>query len=288
VSHPPLDHPTRVSFDGTARLASFATHEDSLTKEDKRTLEANVERIRKRQDALSAEGSRALLCIFQGIDGSGKDSTIEKVFSGVNPSGVRVESFKQPTGAELAHDFLWRHVRALPARGEIGVWNRSWYEEVLVVRVHPEYLRGAHLDGPDRDPEIWEHRFQSLREIERHLARNGTVILKFFLNLSKDEQRRRFVGRLDDPDKRWKFNPGDLAERERWDDYQRAWQETLRETSRPWAPWYAIPADDKDHMRSMVSGIIADTLDAMAPRFPGLAPEVAADLDGWRARLERS
>ncbi|HMV70058.1 MAG TPA: polyphosphate kinase 2 family protein [Myxococcota bacterium] len=288
MPQPPIEHELRVPFDGTVRVADLPTRVASSTKEDKRDLEARVARIARRQDTLHASGGRALLCVFQGIDGSGKDSTIEKVFSGVNPAGVRVASFKQPTSLELGHDFLWRHVHALPARGEIGVWNRSWYEEVLVVRVHPEYLRAARLDGPDRDPEIWEHRFQSIREHERHLSRNGTVILKFFLNLSKDEQRSRFLARLDDPEKRWKFNPGDLGERARWDDYQRAWQDALRETSRPWAPWFAVPADDKDHMRAVVAGIIADTLDAMDLRYPELAPEVAADPGEWRRKVERA
>lgn len=283
--HKPVDHPTRVRFDEPCSLRQQPTRGES-TKGTKDALAKAVARIADLQEALYAEGSRALLCIFQGIDGSGKDSTIEKVFSGVNPAGVAVESFKQPSQEDLAHDFLWRHVAKLPRRGTIGVWNRSWYEEVLVVRVHPEHLRAARLPGPDEDHAVWENRHQSIREYERHLSRNGTVILKFFLNLSKDEQRRRFLARLDDPEKQWKFNPGDLAERERWDSYRKAFEDMLHETSRAWAPWYAIPADDKDEMRLMVATIIADTLAAMAPVYPGPPAEVADDLAGWRKRLE--
>jgi len=273
----PVDHRTRVPFEGKVKLSALGTEPASDERRDaKKRLPAVVERISDLQEALYAESARSLLCIFQGIDGCGKDSTIEKVFSGVNPAGVRVESFKTPSSTDLAHDFLWRHYQALPERGQIGVWNRSWYEEVLVVRVHPEYLAAAHIPGPDEDDELWEHRYESICDTERHLARNGTVILKFFLNMSKDEQKRRFIARLDEADKNWKFNPGDLKERARWEDYQEAFDDMLESTSRPWAPWYAVPADDKESARLIIAGIIADTLARMDPQYPAASGDIAA------------
>ena len=205
------------------------------------------------------------------------------------PAGFQVFSFKQPSSEELEHDFLWRSARRLPERGRIGVFNRSYYEETLVVRVHPEYLGGQLL--PDVDPsqikeEFWEHRFESIRDHEAHLARNGTVILKFWLNVSLEEQKQRFIDRLKTPEKLWKFSRSDLAERTHWDEYMDAYSEMLPETSRPWAPWFAIPADSKKRMRAMVSQIVADTMEAMPLRWPKVSQEDAAEYADILKQLE--
>jgi PPK2 family polyphosphate:nucleotide phosphotransferase len=202
------------------------------------------------------------------MDAAGKDSTIRAVMSGINPAGCQVSSFKAPSDEELEHDFLWRSACRLPERGRIGVFNRSYYEEVLVVRVHPEYLQGQNLPR-DVDPEtLWEQRYDSIRDHELHLARNGTVVLKFFLNVSHAEQRARFLARLDEPEKNWKFAAGDVRERGFWPQYQQAYQEALAATSRPWAPWYAIPADDKPAMRADVAEIVVAALEGLDLRYP--------------------
>ncbi len=204
--------------------------------------------------------------------------------TGVNPLGCQVFSFKAPSAEELDHDFLWRTTRCLPERGRIGVFNRSYYEEVLVVRVHPEYLQAQRL--PQTDPEkLWQERFESIREYEQHLARSGVVILKFWLNVSKDEQRRRFLARLDEPHKNWKFNPNDVKEREHWDDYMRAYRDALNATSRSWAPWYAIPADDKDYMRETVAEIIVDNLKRLSLEYPTPSAEARAEFAEQRKLL---
>jgi PPK2 family polyphosphate:nucleotide phosphotransferase len=230
---------------------------------------ADLERLDDLQERLYAEGRRALLVVLQALDAAGKDGTIEHVMSGMNPQGVSVTSFKQPTHLELAHDFLWRAQVALPARGHIGVFNRSHYEDVLVVRVHPELLAGAGVD-PDRaqDPAFWRQRFDAITAWERHLAASGTRIVKFFLHVSKGEQRKRFLARAEEEEKHWKFSAGDVRERRHWDDYQRAYEEALRATSTAQAPWYVIPADHKWFLRTAVAAIIAHHLEAMAPQFP--------------------
>lgn len=254
-------------------------------KECERRLAACVAEIAELQQVLYAHDRYALLLVFQAMDAAGKDGTIRAVLSGVNPAGCHVTSFKQPSSEELDHDFLWRTSRHLPERGRIGVFNRSYYEEVLVVRVHPEYLGAQRLPDGSNHKSFWEGRYESIREHEQHLARNGTVILKFFLNVSKNEQRKRFLSRLDEPEKHWKFSEKDVAEREHWDKYQQAYEDALNETSRPWAPWYAVPADNKDAMRLMVAEIVRDTLRSLDLAYPKPDTEALARFDEMRAKL---
>ncbi|MFK7895705.1 MAG: PPK2 family polyphosphate kinase [Myxococcota bacterium] len=270
--------------------AGDAPTETSEFDNPKDVLRENVDRIYELQRKLYADNRFSLLLVFQAMDAAGKDSTIRHVLSGVNPAGFQVFSFKQPSSEELEHDFLWRSARRLPERGRIGVFNRSYYEEALVVRVHPEYLGGQNL--PDVDPaeikkKFWEHRFESIRDHEAHLARNGTVVLKFWLNVSQDEQKNRFIDRLRRPEKNWKFSESDLSERAHWDAYMDAYSELLPETSRPWAPWFAIPADSKKRMRAMVSQIVADTLEAMPLAWPTVPEAKAAEYAEILENLER-
>jgi PPK2 family polyphosphate:nucleotide phosphotransferase len=264
--------PFRVAYDGSFRIKQAATAPPVPVDkgECKALLQSIVAELDDLQRILYAHDNHAVLLVFQAMDAAGKDSTIRAVLSGVDPAGCQVYSFKQPSAEELQHDFLWRTTRCLPERGRIGVFNRSYYEEVLVVRVHPEYLDKQAL--PDRPslPEVWQQRYQSIRDFEQHLARNGTMILKFWLNVSKEEQRQRFLSRLNEPEKNWKFNSGDVSERRHWQAYMDAYEQVLNETSRPWAPWYAIPADDKHHMRSCVAGIIRDNLKALDLHYPKL------------------
>jgi len=285
--------PYRVPTDGSFRLADMPTtppadvpDEDAL--ED--ALDDVVDELADLQRVLYAHDHHSVLLVFQAMDAAGKDGTIRKILSGVNPAGCQVYSFKAPSKRELEHDFLWRTAQRTPERGRIGVFNRSHYEEVLVVRVHPEYLEGqrlgAHGAATAADGSIWEERFESIRDHEQHLARNGTVILKFFLNVSREEQRQRFLARLDEPEKNWKFSVGDVRERGFWDDYIHAYEEALRATSRPWAPWYAIPADDKDYMRLTVANIVVETLRGMGLSYPEVAPEDRVRFDEMRALLE--
>ncbi len=231
-------------------------------------LQTGVKRLRDLQERLFAEKRWSVLIVLQAIDTAGKDGTIEHVMSGVNPQGCEVTSFKAPSSLELRHDFLWRTTCALPERGEIGIFNRSYYEEVLVVRVHEELLRKQGLPPKLIGKHVWRDRFESIRDFEKHLARNGTVVLKFFLNLSKDEQRRRFLSRIDEPDKNWKFEPADLAERKHWDDYQAAYQDAIAETATKHAPWHVVPADNKWFTRLIVAATIVDRLEKLAPQFP--------------------
>lgn len=231
-------------------------------------LQTGVKRLRELQERLFAEKRWSVLIVLQAIDTAGKDGTIEHVMSGVNPQGCEVTSFKAPSSLELSHDFLWRTACALPERGEIGIFNRSYYEEVLVVRVHEELLRKQGLPPKLIGKHVWRDRFESIRDFERHLARNGTVVLKFFLNLSKDEQRRRLLSRIDEPDKNWKFDAGDLAERKHWDDYQAAYQDAIAETATKHAPWHVVPADNKWFTRLIVAATIVDRLEKLDPQFP--------------------
>lgn len=231
-------------------------------------LQTGVKRLRDLQERLFAEKRWSVLIVLQAIDTAGKDGTIEHVMSGVNPQGCEVTSFKAPSSLELRHDFLWRTTCALPERGEIGIFNRSYYEEVLVVRVHEELLRKQGLPPKLIGKHVWRDRFESIRDFEKHLARNGTVVLKFFLNLSKDEQRRRFLSRIDEPDKHWKFDAGDLAERRHWDDYQDAYQDAIAETATKHAPWHVVPADNKWFTRLIVAATIVDRLEKLDPQFP--------------------
>ena len=244
----------------------------------RRRREHDLERLTELQERLFAERTRALLVVLQGLDASGKDGTIAHVMRAVNPQAVSVSSFKQPTPTELAHDFLWRVEQALPPRGHIGVFNRSHYEEVVVVRVHPAHLAAQAIEpGRAAHREFWEQRFEDIVAWERHLARDGTRIIKLFLHVSKEEQRRRFLARAEEEHKMWKFSAGDVAERAHWDHYQRAYDEALRATSTAEAPWYVIPADHKWFLRTAVAAIIADHLTAMDPRYPKpSAAELAA------------
>ncbi|MFK7893265.1 MAG: PPK2 family polyphosphate kinase [Granulosicoccus sp.] len=250
----------------------------------RKELQEVVEQISTLQRKLYADDRFALLLIFQAMDAAGKDGTIRAVMSGVNPAGCEVSSFKAPSNEELEHDWLWRTTRRLPERGHIGVFNRSYYEEVLAVRVHPEYLANQRL--PDVDlKNIWAERFQSIRDHEQHLNRNGTVVLKFWLNVSKDEQKQRFIKRLKTPEKYWKFSKSDLQTRERWDDYMDAYESLLKETSTDESPWFAIPADNKPYMRLAVARIIRETLEALPLRWPEKMPEELALFDEHIAHL---
>ena len=229
------------------------------------------------QKVLYANDHRALLLVFQAMDAAGKDSTIRAVLSGVDPTGCHVTSFKTPNATELEHDFLWRTTVALPERGRIGVFNRSHYEEVLVVRVHPEYLKNQRLHNlPPKLDTLWQQRYESIRDYEKHLAHNGTTVIKFWLNVSKEEQRQRFLARLEEPEKNWKFNSADITERELWRDYMTAYEDALNATSCSHAPWYAIPADSKSYMRMVVAEIIVDTLKKMNLKYPTPAEEEKA------------
>jgi PPK2 family polyphosphate:nucleotide phosphotransferase len=278
----------RVPFDGNFRIADFDT-DPPKAGGSKSKLEAelkeNVARLDQLQRRLFADGRFALLAVFQAMDTAGKDSTIRKVFSGVNPAGFRSHAFGRPSELELRHDFLQRVAARLPERGKIGVFNRSHYEEVLVVRVHEAALAAQNL--PDAGGKgFWEDRFESIREFEQHLARNGTVIVKFWLNISRKEQKKRLLERIADPQKNWKFRLGDLDDRARWGDYRSAYEDLLRATSRPYAPWYAIPADDKDYMRAAVAGILVETLESIDPRYPAVDAALERELQEGKQRLE--
>jgi PPK2 family polyphosphate:nucleotide phosphotransferase len=251
-------------------------------------LAEHVEKLSARQSLLYAQNQHALLLIFQAMDAAGKDGAIKHVMSGVNPQGCQVFSFKQPSAEEMEHDFLWRTNRCLPERGHIGIFNRSYYEEVLVVRVHPELLRRQGLPADVlNDEKIWPHRYRSILDLEKHLHRNGTRIVKFFLHLSKEEQRRRFLARLDDPDKNWKFSRADLAERKRWKDYQHAYEACLTATSTKVAPWYVVPADDKANARLIISRVILDTLGELKMSYPKPDKGHQKELNSIRKLLEK-
>ncbi len=231
-------------------------------------LQHGVARLAELQDKLYAQDRWAVLLIFQGMDAAGKDGAIKHVMSGVNPEGCQVYSFKVPTEAELRHDFLWRTTLDLPQRGHIGIFNRSYYEEVLIVRVHPGVLKGEKVPPSLVTKNLWGERFEDIRSFERHLARDGTVIRKFFLNLSKKEQKRRFLARLDQPEKNWKFSAADIHERECWDDYVNAYEEMIINTASKYAPWYAVPADNKWFTRLVVSSVIVDALEQLDLSYP--------------------
>lgn len=253
--------------------------------EAREMLQNGVKRLRDLQERLYAERRWSVLVVLQAIDTAGKDGTIEHVMSGVNPQGCEVTSFKAPSSLELRHDFLWRTTCALPERGEIGIFNRSYYEEVLVVRVHEELLRKQGLPQKLIGKDIWHDRFESIRDFEKHLVRNGTVVLKFFLNLSKDEQRRRFLARIDEPEKNWKFEPGDLAERKHWDDYQAAYQDAIANTATKHAPWHVVPADNKWFTRLVVASTIVDRLERLDPQFPTVDDEARKAMAKARKEL---
>jgi PPK2 family polyphosphate:nucleotide phosphotransferase len=293
MGHPilfePVDSPYLVPFDDGWKLAKLPTDPP-----DNPGKEANVvglglaiERLAKLQDRLYAQDTYSVLLVFQAMDAAGKDGTIRSVMTGVNPQGCQVYAFKAPNAEELDHDFLWRVSRDLPERGRIGIWNRSHYEEVLVVRVNPSYLDGQKLPRrPDRLEDLWSERYESIVAAEKHWARNGCVILKFFLNVSQAEQHRRFLARVTDPEHFWKFNAGDMAESKKWDRYMDAYQDALTATSKPWAPWYAIPADSKSYMRRAVAEIIVATLKQLRLEYPHVSERERAELALVRAELE--
>ncbi len=283
-------HPHLVPFDGKFKVskAPAAPPDDEVDRrKNRRRLRRLVAELDRIQRVLYADDRYAVLAIFQALDAAGKDGTIRAVMSGVNPAGTQSFSFKQPTPKELDHDFLWRTHRSLPERGRIGLFNRSYYEEVLVVRVHPEFIENQRLPYPPRKREaLWRERYESIANHELHLARNGTVILKFWLNISREEQKRRFLARIDEPEKNWKFSESDIRERRFWPKYMRAFQDALRATSRPWAPWYAIPADDKPYMRRCVAEIIVENLRTLPLSYPTIAPEKRAEFQRMRRELE--
>ncbi|HEB96858.1 MAG TPA: polyphosphate kinase 2 family protein [Sedimenticola thiotaurini] len=285
-----IPSPYLVPFDGSFQRRRMPTRPpggSGSKKALKRELAGYVEQLDELQRVLYAHDRYSILLVFQAMDAAGKDGTIRAVMSGLNPAGCQVYSFKQPSSEELEHDFLWRTARRLPERGRIGVFNRSYYEEVLVVRVHPEYLENQHLPRPLNRKGIWKQRFRSILDHEHHLARNGTVILKFWLNVSREEQKRRFLSRLDEPQKNWKFSSSDVRERGWWDDYMKAYEKALRATSRPWAPWYAIPADDKPYMRVQVAKILTDTLNSLDLHYPRVDEKERARFDEMRRLLEQ-
>ncbi len=259
-----------------------------MSKEDaEETTAAGIRLLAQQQDKLYAQNTYALLIILQAMDAAGKDSTIKHVMSGVNPQGVQVTSFKAPSTEELDHDYLWRCSVALPSRGNIGIFNRSYYEEVLVVRVHPEYLARQQLPPALNDRNIWSRRFDEINNFEKYLVGNGIVVLKFFLNVSREEQKRRFLKRVEEPDKNWKFSAADIRERARWDDYMDAYEETFNNTSTPHAPWYIIPADHKWFTRLAVVSAIYETLDNLHLSYPRVASEQKEALLEAKAEMEK-
>jgi PPK2 family polyphosphate:nucleotide phosphotransferase len=251
-------------------------------------LAEHVARLSSLQQLLYASDNHAILLIFQAMDAAGKDGAIRHVMSGINPQGCQVFSFKHPSVAELQHDFLWRTTRALPERGKIGIFNRSYYEEVLIVRVHPEILRSEGLpDAPPREKTVWHDRYRSIAALERHLHDNGTRVIKFYLHLSKEEQRKRFLERIDDPEKNWKFSLADVAERRFWKQYMKAYEQCLSATSTDYASWYVVPADDKMNSRLIVSQILVDALEGLHMTYPKSSAERRRELLSIRKRLVR-
>ena len=278
-----------VNYDGTFSVDRAATEPPGGSpgkKSCKQRLAELIDEIADLQQILYAHDKYAILLIFQAMDAAGKDSTIRAVMSGINPAGCQVFSFKQPTPEELDHDFLWRTTNCLPERGRIGIFNRSYYEEVLVVRVHPEILKGQKLPDTINLKNIWQRRYESIRNHEEHLARNGTVILKFWLNVSKEEQKQRFLSRIDRPKKNWKFSSGDVHERRFWTNYMTAYGYAVNATSRPWAPWYAVPADSKPFMRLSVAEIIAKNLKKLELKYPTVGEKQRANFSEMRKILE--
>jgi PPK2 family polyphosphate:nucleotide phosphotransferase len=286
----PVKSPYLVDYDDSFKIKKAVSEPQDNPGKSKNAeaLAESVEQLSKLQAKLYAHDRYSVLCVFQALDAAGKDGTIRAVFSGVNPSGCQVFSFKQPNSEERDHDFMWRHQRALPERGRIGVWNRSHYEEVLVVRAHPEYLETQQLPRvPEKLDDLWAERFESINSAEKHWARNGCVVLKFFLNVSQKEQHRRFLARAEDEATHWKFMPSDMEESKRWDDYMDAYQAALRATSKPWAPWYCIPADSKSYMRRAVSEIIVGTLDQLDIKYPEVSKERRAEIESERVELQK-
>ncbi len=263
----------------------------SVPKAERKDIAMNVltedtSALANAQELLYAADTWSVLVIFQAIDAAGKDGTIKHVMSGVNPQGVQVYSFKQPSAEELGHDFLWRCAKVLPERGRIGIFNRSYYEEVLVAKVHPELIARQRIPEARVGKSFWEDRYESINHFERHLTRNGTKVVKFFLHISKDEQRKRFLDRINDPKKQWKFSAGDLAERGFWDTYMDAYESAINATSTKWAPWHIIPADHKWVCRALVAAILATTIRALDLQYPEVSAEQLREIEEARAQLE--
>lgn len=281
----------RVQEGDEVDLHKWATRVDPVYKsreEYQSLLADHVEKLSSLQQTLYASDRYAILIIFQAMDAAGKDGAIKHVMSGVNPQGCQVFSFKHPTATELQHDFLWRTTRELPERGRIGIFNRSYYEEVLITRVHPEILRDEDIPGAEQSGKgVWHHRYRSILDLERHLSRNGTRVIKFFLHLSKDEQRKRFLKRIDQPDKNWKFSKADIEERGFWKQYMAAYEACLGATSTDEAPWYVVPADDKENARLIVSQILLDMLESLKMALPVADDERRAELLAIREKLAK-
>jgi PPK2 family polyphosphate:nucleotide phosphotransferase len=281
----------QAPVDGKIKLKKWPTRVKPFyhSKEDyKDILTAHIKGLREQQGRLYAHNRYSLLLIFQAMDAAGKDGAIKHVMSGVNPQGCQVFSFKHPSAEELAHDFLWRTTRCLPERGRIGIFNRSYYEEVLIVRVHPEILRAQALPEETlADEDFWKHRFRSINNLEKHLHRNGTRVIKFFLHMSKEEQRRRFLSRIEDSQKNWKLGPDDIAERGFWNDYMAAYEACLSATSTHHAPWHIVPADDKENARLIISQIVLNTLESLKLGYPKISPARRKELQTTRKALEK-
>jgi PPK2 family polyphosphate:nucleotide phosphotransferase len=279
----------RVREGDEVHLRKWPTKVDPVYKSKdqyKSLLEEHVAKLSKMQQLHYASNRHAVLLILQATDAAGKDGAIRHVMSGVNPQGCRVYSFKQPTDVELEHDFLWRTSKDLPERGRIAIFNRSYYEEVIVVRVHPEILEHEAIpDAPRHEKKVWKERYRSINDFEQHLHANGTRIVKLFLHLSKEEQLERLLARIDDPEKNWKFSDADVKERQFWDDYAKAFEECLSATSTSDAPWYVVPADDKENARLIVSQILLDTFEDLDMSYPKTGPERERELQGFRAEL---
>ena len=271
-------------FDPADTLGIKAEEKDEAAQ----AIHQGVEAISHLQERLYAQDQWGLLLIFQAMDAAGKDGTIKHVLSGVNPQGCEVHAFKAPSAEDLDHDFLWRCMRRLPERGRLGIFNRSYYEETLVVRVHPEFLAKEKLPPRLVTKDIWKERFQDIRHFERYLSRNGIVVRKFFLNLSRKEQKRRFLERLENPDKYWKFSAADASERERWDEYMQAYEDTIQHTATDEAPWYVVPADNKWFARMVVSSVVIDTLSSLDLKFPEVDKVKLAELTSARNALRKN
>ncbi len=284
----------RVKEGSTVKLGKWPTFVQpgyTSSAQYEHILADHVTQLSEQQQLLYASNRYAVLLIFQAMDAAGKDGVIRHVMSGVNPQGCQVFSFKHPSQAELQHDFLWRTTRDLPERGRIGIFNRSYYEEVLIARVHPDILRSEGLQGKGkgkggREQGVWRDRYQSIVDLERHLQRNGTCIVKFFLHLSRDEQRKRFLDRIDDPDKSWKIQPADIEERKFWKDYMKVYGQCLGATSTTASPWYVIPADDKANARVIVSRIVLDTLASLHLAYPNPGAQRQRELQAMRSALD--
>lgn len=283
-----VDSPFLVPFDGRFDVHAAATAPpDGIPRKSvlRAQRAALTDQLRDLQQRLYAGDRHSLLVVFQALDAAGKDGTIRAVMSGVNPAGCQVTSFQRPSAEELDHDFLWRTSRHLPRRGHIGIFNRSYYEEVLVVRVHPTLLQAQRVRIPDDPDDIWRWRLRAIADHERHLSRQGTVVVKFFLHVSADEQRRRLLKRIDDPDRNWKFDNNDVSERRHRAAYLRAYEAALQATSTPWAPWYVIPADNKAYLRVQVADILVRTLRRIDPQYPTVSEARRAELLAFREHL---